>query len=69
LHQARPPEQSLMKYNKYLNLMTHINRQTFSAVIQFPMERLGLALPKLSRFADKSMKYATIRVKKAEALA
>lgn len=53
-------EQSLMNYNKNLNLMTHINRQTFSALIQVPMERLGLALPKLSRFADKSMKYATI---------
>jgi len=49
-----------MNYNKDLNLMTHINRQTFSAVIQVPMERLGLALSKLSRFADKSMKYATI---------
>jgi hypothetical protein len=49
-----------MNYNKDLNLMTHINRQTFSAVIQVPMERPGLALPKSSRFADKSMKYVTI---------
>lgn len=52
--------------------MTDINGQTFSAVIQVPMERHGLALPKLSRFADKTTKYATITffitVKNAEAL-
>lgn len=53
-------EQRLMNQIKDLNLMTHINKQTFSAVIQVPMERPGPALPKLSRFADKSMKYTTI---------
>jgi len=52
--------QSLMDYDKDSNTMTDVNRQTSSAIGQVPMERPGLALPRLSRFAAKSIQYATI---------
>lgn len=52
--------QSSMDYDKDMDMLTDVDRQTSSAVGQVPMERPGLALPKLSRFAAKSTEYATI---------